>query len=172
MPANLADEREEGPSGAYRFARHSSTKFEKLLLLAGPPMEVSYLDKDKRLLVTGLGEKPAQYEPIGNGVFQEIVGHRRITFSGDTAGQYRHMFIEDLPFMGTERVPASESPKLWYLLLGLSTLIFLSMLITAWYRRKDNSALPPEQKRAHDARHAHRRMVLFHVHRDHARARI
>jgi CubicO group peptidase (beta-lactamase class C family) len=134
--------------GAYRFARHSSSKFEKLLLLASPGIDVSYLAKDKRLLITGLGEKPAQYEPIGNGIFQEVVGHRRIAFSGDTAGQFRHLSIEDLPFMGTERVPLHESPKLWYTLLGLSTLIFLSVLITAYFRRKENSALPREQKRA------------------------
>jgi CubicO group peptidase (beta-lactamase class C family) len=135
-------------AGAYRFARHSSTKFEKLILLATPSIEVAPLEKEKRLLITGLGEKPGQYEPIGNGVFQEVVGHRRIAFSGDSTGPAQHMSAEDLPFMGTERVPASESPKLWYMLLGLSTLIFLSALLTAFYRRKENSALPVEQRRA------------------------
>ena len=134
--------------GDYRFARHSSSKFEKLILVASPPLQVSFLEKDKRLLLTGLGEKPEQFEPIGNGVFQEVVGHRRIAFTGDSAGPAKHMSVEDLPFMGTERVPLSESPKLWYMLLGLSALIFLSALITAYYRRKENSALPREQKRA------------------------
>jgi hypothetical protein len=134
--------------GDYRFARHSSSKFEKLILVASPPIQVSLLDKDKRLLLTGLGEKPEQFEPIGNGVFQEVVGHRRIAFTGDSAGPAQHMSVDDLPFMGTERVPTFESPKLWYTLLGLSALIFLSALITAYYRRKENSALPREQKRA------------------------
>jgi CubicO group peptidase (beta-lactamase class C family) len=133
--------------GAYRFARHSSSKFEKLILVASPSIEVAYLDKDKRLLVTGLGEKPAQYEPIGNGIFQEVVGHRRIAFNGDSAGPALHMSANDFPFMGTERVPWYESPKLWYIVLGLSTLIFLSALITAFYRRKQTSEMPPEQKR-------------------------
>jgi len=146
-PADL-DAKAKNYVGAYRFARHSSSKFEKLILVASPPLEVSYLPKEKRLLLTGLGEKPEQFEPIGNGVFQEIVGHRRIAFMGDSAGPAQHMSVEDLPFMGTERVPWNESPNLWYLLLGLSALIFLSALITAYFRRKENSALPREQKRA------------------------
>ena len=134
-------------AGAYRFARHSSTKFEKLILVASPSIEVSVLDKDKRLLITGLGEKPGQYVPIGNGVFQEVVGHRRIAFNGDSAGPALHMSAEDLPFMGTERVPWSEAPKLWYVVLGLSTLIFFSALITSFYRRKETRELPRDQKR-------------------------
>ena len=147
VTASLSDEAKKF-TGAYRFARHSSSKFEKLILFAEPTLVVSYLEKENRVLLTGLGEKPEQFEPIGNGVYREIVGHRRIAFSGDTAGRDRHLSIEDLPFMGTERVPASESPKLWYVLVGLSALIFLSTLITAWYRRKENGALPREQKRA------------------------
>ena len=146
-PADL-DAKAKNYVGTYRFARHSSSKFEKLLLLASPGLNVSYLPKEKRLLLTGLGEKPEQFEPIGNGVFQEVVGHRRIAFVGDSVGPAQHMSVEDLPFMGTERVPMHESPKLWYVLLGLSTLIFLSVLITAYFRRKENSALPREQKRA------------------------
>ena len=135
--------------GDYRFARHSSTKLEKALLIAEPPIKVSVLDKDKRLLVTGLGEKPAQFAPVGNGVFEQVEGHRRITFYGDSTGAARHMAIEDLPFMGTERVPFMERPALWYTVLGLSTLIFLAALLTAFYRRKVNRELPVEQKRVH-----------------------
>ena len=135
--------------GDYRFARHSSTKFEKALLIAEPPIQVSLLAKDKRLLVTGLGEKPAQFAPVGNGVFEQVEGHRRITFYGDSMGAARHMAVEDLPFMGTERVPFMERPSLWYTVLGLSTLIFLAALITAFYRRKVNKELPLEQKRVH-----------------------
>ena len=146
-PADL-DAKAKNYVGTYRFARHSSSKFEKLLLLASPGLSVAFLPKEKRLVLTGLGEKPEQFEPIGNGVFQEVVGHRRIAFVGDSAGPAQHMSVEDLPFMGTERVPMHENPKLWYTLLGLSTLIFLSALITAYYRRKENSALPREQKRA------------------------
>ncbi|HMI59218.1 MAG TPA: serine hydrolase domain-containing protein [Gemmatimonadaceae bacterium] len=146
-PADL-DAKAKSYVGSYRFARHSSSKFEKLILVASPALDVSYLAKDKRLVLTGLGEKPEQFEPIGGGVFQEIAGHRRIAFIGDSAGPALHMSVEDLPFMGTERVPWNESPKLWYLLLGLSTIIFLSVLITAYFRRKENSALPTEQKRA------------------------
>lgn len=133
--------------GAYRFARHSSSKFEKFILVASPPIQVALLDKDKRLLVIGLGEKPAQFAPVGNGVFEQVGGHRRITFYGDSTGAAQHMSVEDLPFMGTERVPWTEAPKLWYTVLGLSALIFLAALTTAFYRRKENRELPREQKR-------------------------
>ena len=55
--------------------------------------------------------------------------------------------VDEYPFMGTERVPWNESPKMWYWVLGLSTLIFLSVLTTYFYRRRVIKALPPEQKR-------------------------
>jgi hypothetical protein len=134
-------------AGAYRFARHSSTKIEKAILAASPPIKVVPLDKEKRLLVTGLGEKPEQFAPIGNGIFQQVEGHRRIAFYGDSSGPAQHMSVEDLPFMGTERVPAMEMPSLWYTVLGLSTLIFIAVLTTAYYRRRENRELPVEQRR-------------------------
>jgi CubicO group peptidase (beta-lactamase class C family) len=134
-------------TGTYRFARHSSSKFEKLILVASPSIQVSALDKEKRLLVSGLGEKPGQFAPVGNGIFEQVEGHRRIVFYGDSTGAAQHMSIEDLPFMGTERVPFFEVPGLWYTVLGLSALIFLAALITAFYRRKENRDLPRDQKR-------------------------
>ncbi|MDB4910046.1 MAG: hypothetical protein JWO39_869, partial [Gemmatimonadetes bacterium] len=69
-------------TGSYRFARHSSSKFEKLILVASPSIQVSALDKEKRLLVSGLGEKPGQFAPAGNGIFEQVEGHRRIVFYG------------------------------------------------------------------------------------------
>jgi CubicO group peptidase (beta-lactamase class C family) len=134
-------------AGAYRFARHSSTKIEKALLAFSPAIKVVPLEKEKRLLVTGLGAKPQQFAPIGNGVFEQVEGHRRIVFYGDSAGPARHMSVEDLPFMGTERVPIMEMPSLWYTVLGLSTLIFIAVLTTAFYRRRENRELPVEQRR-------------------------
>jgi len=134
-------------AGAYRFARHSSTKIDKALLFASPSIEVSVLPKQGRLLVTGLGEHPAQFAPIGNGLFAQVDGDNTIGFTQDSSGGVTAMSVDALPFMGTERVPWHDSPLLWYWLLGISTLVFLAGLTTMFYRRRQIKQLPLDQKR-------------------------
>jgi CubicO group peptidase (beta-lactamase class C family) len=134
-------------TGAYRFARHSTTKIDKALEVAGSPVKISVLPKENRLLVTGLGAHPAQFAPIGDSLFQQVDGPYQMGFTEDASGKVTRVNIDALPFMGTERVPAGESPPLWWWLLGLSALVFLSVLLTIFYRRKGFRALPREQKR-------------------------
>lgn len=135
-------------TGAYRFARHSSTKIDKALTLASPPINVSVLPKTGRLLITGLGAQPAQFAPIGDSLFQQIEGHDQIGFTEDASGNVTRLSVGSLPFMGTERVPWDEVPSLWYKLLGISALLFLTTLTTLYYRRKDIRAMPKDHKRA------------------------
>ncbi len=136
-------------TGAYRFARHSSTEIEKALLLAEPPIRVSLLPKEGRLLVTGLGTSAEQYVPIATGLFQRTDGHQQIAFHEDSAsGQVTRLSVSELPFMGTERVPWAELPSRWYTLLGISTLLFLSVLTGLYYRRQEFRAMTRAPKRA------------------------
>lgn len=145
-PANFAQTAAKY-TGAYRFARHSSTKIDKALLAASPSISVSILPKKGRLLVSGLGDHPDQFAPIGDGLFAQIDGKNTIAFTEDPSGAVTRMSVAALPFMGTERVPWHDSPSLWHLLLGISTLVFLAVLTTVFYRRKRIKELPPEQKR-------------------------
>lgn len=146
-PANFAQTAQKY-TGAYRFARHSSTKFDKALMLAGSPIKVSVLPKTGRLLVTGLGEKPAQFAPVGDSLFQQVEGNYRIGFTEDASGNVTRLSVDALPFMGTELVPWYGMPSLWYTLLGVSALLFLTTLVTLYYRRKDIKAMPRDPKRA------------------------
>ncbi len=134
-------------AGAYRFARHSSTKIDKALLVAGPSIQVSVLPKEGRLMVTGLGEHPDQFAPIGNGLFAQVDGDATIGFTQDSSGAVTALSVDGLPFMGTERVPWHDSPSLWHFLLGISTLVFLAGLTTMFYRRRQIKELPADQKR-------------------------
>jgi hypothetical protein len=135
-------------TGAYRFARHSSTKIDKASLIASPPISVSELPKQGRLLVTGLGEHPAQFAPLGNGLFTQIEGPYTIGFTQDSSsGAVTRLSVDALPFMGTERVPWHDLPALWYWALGISTLLFLAVLTTVFYRRTRIKELPLEQRR-------------------------
>ncbi len=134
-------------TGSYRFARHSTTKIDKALMVAGPSIEVSVLPKERRLMVTGLGEHPAQFAPLGDGLFGQVGGGYTIGFTQDSSGAVTRMSVDALPFMGTERVPFHDSPSLWHFLLGISTLIFLCALLTLFYRRKQIKPMTPEQKR-------------------------
>jgi len=134
-------------TGSYRFARHSSTKIDKALMVAEPAIKVSILPKQQRLLITGLGEHPAQFAPIGDGLFRQVDGDITIGFAQDSSGAVTRLDVDQLPFMGTERVPWHDSPALWHFLLVVSTLIFLAALTTLWYRRKEIKTMTPEQKR-------------------------
>ncbi|HKV51800.1 MAG TPA: serine hydrolase domain-containing protein [Gemmatimonadaceae bacterium] len=134
-------------TGAYRFARHSWTKIDKALMAASPSIKVAVLPKEGRLMITGLGENPAQFAPIGNGLFKQVDGDATIGFTQDSAGAVTALSVGGLPFMGTERVPLHDSPSLWHFLLGISTLIFLAGLTTMFYRRDRIKALPADQKR-------------------------
>ncbi|MBK5188622.1 MAG: beta-lactamase family protein [Gemmatimonadaceae bacterium] len=137
----------EGLTGAYRFARHSSTKIDKALIVASPPIEVSVMKKEGRLLVTGLGEHPAQFASTGDGIFAQVEGPLHIAFTVDSSGAATRLSVDAYPFMGTERVPWIETPSLWYTVLGISALLFLSVIITVFYRRSGIKQLPSEQKR-------------------------
>lgn len=134
-------------AGSYRFARHSTTKIDKALVVAGAPLKISVLPKENRLLVTGLGEHPAQFAPVGDSLFAQVDGQYLMGFTQDASGKVTRVNIDALPFMGTERVPATDTPALWWLLLGVSTLVFLAVLLTIFYRRKGFRAMPREQKR-------------------------
>ena len=134
-------------TGTYRFARHSSTKIDKALLVAGASIDVSVLPKERRLLITGLGEHPAQFAPVGDGLFRQVGGGYTIGFTQDSSGAVTRLSVDALPFMGTERVPFRDAPGLWHFLLGLSTLIFVCALTTLFYRRKQIKTMTPEQKR-------------------------
>ena len=133
-------------AGAYRFARHSSTRIDKALMVASAPISVSELRGKRRLLVTGLGEHPAQFAPIGDGLFTQIDGDYTIGFTQDSSGTVTRLSVDALPFMGTERVPWHDMPSLWYWLMGISTLVFLAVLTTVFYRRKRIRDLPREQR--------------------------
>ena len=134
-------------AGSYRFARHSTTKIDKATGVASPGITVSVLPKQNRLLVSGLGQHPAQFAPVGDSLFTQVDGPLRIGFTENKAGKVTRLSVDEYPFMGTERVPWSESPKMWYWLLCLSTLVFLAVLTTYFYRRRVIKAAPPEQKR-------------------------
>lgn len=146
-PANFAQTAQKY-TGAYRFARHSSTKFDKALMVASSPINVSILPKQGRLLVTGLGAKPAQFAPVGDSLFQQVEGDYRIGFTEDASGKVTRMSVGALPFMGTERVPWYGMPSLWYILLGVSALLFITVLSSLFYRRKDIKVMPTDRKRA------------------------
>ena len=146
-PANFAQTAQKY-TGNFRFARHSYTKFDKAELIAQPPITVSVLPKTGRLLVSGLGADPEQFAPLGNGIFQQIEGHDQLGFTQDSAGNVTALSLGSLPFMGTERIPWNEVPSLGYVMLAISTLLFLSTLLTWYYRRKDIKALPSDRKRA------------------------
>ena len=134
-------------AGAYRFARMNYTDIDKVFTLFNPGINVAALPTG-RLLVSGYGDEPMQFTPVEQNLFAQVGGHRRIAFIEGDDGSVAGIVFDDLPFMGTERVPWWERRDLWLLVIGASLLLFLNVLVGLFYRWSEIKAMPAREKRA------------------------
>jgi CubicO group peptidase (beta-lactamase class C family) len=132
-PTKPADFKERGQrfAGTYRFTRHNWSSIEKLLALASN-LSVS-INKDGNLVLSGLGENPAQFVEVEPGLFQQIDGWHTLAFKEGEGGRISHMFIGMLPFMPTYRVPWYEAPPVGFVPLIAGLLFCITILISAFY---------------------------------------
>src|SRR6185437_8520412 len=106
-------------TGTYRFARHSSTKIDKALLVAGPSIDVSVLPKERRLLINGLGEHPAQRVPFRDapGLWHFLLGLSTLIFvCALTTLFYRRKQIKTMTPEQKRIVRLSLAAAIWYFL--------------------------------------------------------
>ena len=134
-------------SGAYQWTRRNHSDIEKVLnLTAG--LKVGAL-QNGNLVVSGLGQDPLQFEPIGTDLYREVLqGNMQIAFRTDAGGRVTHMFFNMLPFMPTERAPWYDQASVWFTALGVILLACLGALASAYYRWREIRALPTPERRA------------------------
>ncbi|HSH45860.1 MAG TPA: serine hydrolase domain-containing protein [Longimicrobiales bacterium] len=118
-------------TGTYRSTRSSFTTYEKVMGLVGP-LKVAE-GEDGGLVLEGLGDR-MRLVPAGAGLFREANGPVQAAFQLDDDGRASHLFLGNIPMMAMERVAWYEEPGLHQLLLGLSVLVFLSVLLLVPFR--------------------------------------
>jgi hypothetical protein len=134
-------------SGAYQWTRRNHSDIEKVLnLTAG--LKVGAL-QNGNLVVSGLGQDPLQFEPIGTDLYREVLeGNMQIAFRTDAGGRVTHMFFNMLPFMPTERAPWYDQASVWFTALGVILLACLGALASTYYRWREIRTLPTPERRA------------------------
>jgi CubicO group peptidase (beta-lactamase class C family) len=134
-------------SGAYQWTRRNHSDIEKVLNLT-EGLKVGAL-QNGNLVVSGLGQDPLQFEPIGTDLYREVLqGNMQIAFRTDAGGRVTHMFFNMLPFMPTERAPWYDQASVWITALGAILLACLGALASTYYRWREIRTLPTPERRA------------------------
>ncbi|MCZ1265252.1 serine hydrolase domain-containing protein [Paenibacillus tundrae] len=129
-------------AGSYQFTRRNHTKIDKFFsFLTQINIEVS----DNRLSI-GSGADQQVYTPIGVNLFQEVGGKHQMGFRTDTEGKVTYLFLDILNPMPLEPTPLINQSKFWLPLLGISAVLFITVLLGAVYRRRKIKAMPRAQK--------------------------
>ncbi len=133
--------------GAYEWTRRNHSALEKVLNLT-QGLKVSAL-RNGNLVVSGLGQDPIQFEPIGSNLYREVLlQDLKIAFRTDSHGRVTHMFFSEFPFMPTERAPWYDQASVWLAAAAIIFLACLGSLASTYYRAREIRALPAAQKRA------------------------
>jgi CubicO group peptidase (beta-lactamase class C family) len=127
-------------SGNYLVSRRDDTKFLRLLYLL-EQTKVYPSPKDAGTIeisaLTDYGEKPKQWEPIGNGVFRAVHGQEKVVFQRDPLG--RDELVTEYPFFDFFRPPAYLDAKLILpvAIVSLSLVVLALILwpVGAWVRK-------------------------------------
>lgn len=131
--------------GSYRASRRSATKIDKIGDLA-QGFDVAGVEGG-RLRVSGLGDADELYAAMGDGLFRQIDGDRRIAFNGDKAAPAAYFATDSAPYFVAERVPWHENATLWWVILAASCLILLGMPIDSFAMRQARVVRPRLDRR-------------------------
>jgi CubicO group peptidase (beta-lactamase class C family) len=129
-------------AGSYQFTRRNHTKIDTFFsFLTQINIEVS----DNRLFI-GSGADQQVYTPIGVNLFQEVGGTHQMGFRTDKEGKVTYLFLDMLNPMPLEPAPLMNQSKFWLPLLGISAVLFFTVLLGAIYHRRENKEMPRVQK--------------------------
>jgi CubicO group peptidase (beta-lactamase class C family) len=136
-PSDFA-ERAGKYAGNYIFWRRNVSTIEKAFGLMSSGISVSP-SADNTLIVAGpFGAR--QFVEVDDNLFRQVDGPDRIAFASRSGDAIDTFYYESLPFMGIQRTPWFESSFYKLLLPGLSLLLFLQIIISWFYRRRDYKA--------------------------------
>jgi CubicO group peptidase (beta-lactamase class C family) len=129
-------------AGSYQFTRRNHTDIDKFYSFMS---KISIAASDNRLFI-GSGAEQQVFEPIGPDVFQQVGGTERIGFRTDESGKVTHLLLDFLPSMPLERTQLLDQTTFWLPLLGISAVLFITVLTGFFYRRREINVMPKAQK--------------------------
>ncbi|GFZ98309.1 FmtA-like protein [Paenibacillus marchantiophytorum] len=129
-------------AGSYQFTRRNHSDIDKFFSFLS---QISIGVTDNRLSI-GSGAEQQVFAPIGPNLFQDVESAHQIGFRTDASGKVTHLLLDILPGMPLEPTPLLDRSKFWFVLLGISVILFISVLLGSAYRRRDIKAMPKWQK--------------------------
>jgi hypothetical protein len=129
-------------AGSYQFTRRNHTDIDRFYSFMS---KISIAASDNRLFI-GSGAEQQVFEPIGPDVFQQVGGTERIGFRTDESGKVTHLLLDFLPSMPLERTQLLDQTTFWLPLLGISAVLFITVLTGFFYRRREINVMPKAQK--------------------------
>ena len=126
MPAD-ATQQAQRVAGEYEFNRRSYTTFQKAMGLGGA-IRIS-ADSGRLVMQSPLGA--SRLVPVGPLLYREELGDGLVAFQADSGGKIVRGFFGPAPMMTMEKVPASQSVMLHWVILGLGVLVFVGTLLAA-----------------------------------------
>ncbi len=140
-PSNSAGD-VEAFTGLYRAARFSHTDFTKLGALVGT-VEVTDAGNGALSFSNRPGARFVEMQP---GLFRDEHSQETVAFRTEAGGAATNLFIDNVPYIGFERVPALERPGLHlWLLVGSAALFLLTAILWplgGFYRRRFGVDVP------------------------------
>lgn len=130
-------------TGAYGFWRSNFSNFEKVLGLANV-LQVTPTADDT--LVVSFGNTAKQYVEVDHNLFRELspnisliagISPPSLAFQEEDGGEISGFVLDGLPFMSLRKLPLAATPTFNFSLLGLSLLVFSTVLARRWYQRAE-----------------------------------
>ncbi|WP_438492073.1 serine hydrolase domain-containing protein [Paenibacillus sp. IHBB 3054] len=129
-------------AGSYQFTRRNFSDIDKFFSFFS---QINVTVSDNKLSL-GSGSERQLYVPVDTNLFQHEGGTEQIGFRTDDSGKVTHMLLEAIPDMPLERTPLIDKNKFWFVLLGVSSLIFLTALLGLLFSRRKLKAMTNPEK--------------------------
>jgi len=131
-------------TGSYQFTRRNFTHIDKFFSFF---VQINLTQSDN-MLTLGSGSEQEFYVPVGEHLFQKVNGSEQLGFHVDNTGKVTHMLISALPDMPLERTSLLDRNQLWFVIMGISSFIFLTVLVELIIRRRQIKDMTIEQRKA------------------------
>ena len=146
-----------GYAGTYAFWRSNFSTIEKVL---GLTSVVKVAPTPDDTLVLSFADNAKQYVEVDKNLFRELdpnialvsgISPQQLAFQEDDSGRITGFVMDGLPFMSLRKLPFYATPAFNFTLLGVSLLIFVTVLAGRWYQRAAVRAHTPADRAAINA---------------------
>jgi CubicO group peptidase (beta-lactamase class C family) len=135
-----AGERASEVAGKYRFTRHNWSDLEKVASLASA-ISVA-VGPDDTIITSAIFDDPWHWVEVEPYYYRQIDGGMTLVFREGDDGGITHMTFSSFPFMPAYRIAWYTAPTFNYTVPGLGLLLCVTILVSAFRRRKERKTDP------------------------------